>query len=135
MGARGESTDERLARQLVAAHLGARVDRHDDGSANGMPDGRITYDDGRTGWLEVVTDRDPRHEAQRVAARTRGMLNVTGLRWSWGVMLRPDVRLKTADRWLVPLLRQVESEVCGDMDQVNVAMQRADARASTPRPT
>lgn len=133
-----ESTDERLARELVAAQLGCAVSAHDDGSVDAMPDGRLTYQDGRTGWLEVVTDRDPRHEAQRDAVRRSAPLRVDGLEWSWAVYLHPDAQLKNIGQWLWPVLRHVEATAAVGSEAVNAMVRRRTQlvlrASSSPRP-
>lgn len=50
---------ETLAREVAAAHLGVRVERHDDGSLDSMPDAKIIHPDGRRDWLVHV-----RHDVQ-----------------------------------------------------------------------
>lgn len=128
MGAREESTDERLARELVSSHIGARVEQHDDGSADAMPDARIDYLDGRTGWLEVVTDRDAQDQSLRAAIRRRGALSIMDLRWSWAVYLRHGVLLKTIETWLPPLLREAEEQAPGDPMSASKIVRAADHR-------
>lgn len=128
MGGRKESNDERLAGELVSSHLGARVEQYDDGSADAMPDARISHLDGRTGWLEVVTDRDTQDEALRAAIRPRGPLSIAGLRWSWAVCLRHGVSLKTVETWLPPLLREAEEQMPHDPTSASKTARVADHR-------
>lgn len=49
---------ERMARAIVATHLDTLVDRSDDGTASGQPDGLIYLTDGGYAPLEVVSDHD-----------------------------------------------------------------------------
>lgn len=120
MGAYEESTEERLARQVALAHLGTCVEHHDDGSQDGMPDARITYPDGRLGWLEVVRDTNGAYEAQQDALTGSDVLRVEGLRWAWLVHLRHGVRLKSLTKrpgWLASVLQRAEAESGGDVQR------------------
>ena len=52
---------ERMARVIVAHHLDTVVERSDDGTAPGQPDGLIYLPDGGHAPLEVVSDHDVTH--------------------------------------------------------------------------
>ncbi|MBT2501228.1 hypothetical protein [Curtobacterium sp. ISL-83] len=52
---------ERMARLIVAYHLDTLVERSDDGTAPGQPDGLIYLRDGQYAPLEVVSDHDVAH--------------------------------------------------------------------------
>ncbi len=100
---------ETLARDIAAAHLDARVERHDDGSRNSMPDASITYTDGRHGWLEVVRSIEGDHLEQRKRVDQGNSLHVDGLHWPWVIHVEHHVKIKHLDRWLPRLLREAET--------------------------
>lgn len=111
---------EVLAREVAQAHLGACVEYHDDGSQNGMPDARITYPDGRLGWLEVVRDTSGDYEAQQKALTGGEVLSVKGLQWAWLVHLRHDMSLNSLKKhpgWLVSELQRAGAESRGDAER------------------
>lgn len=70
-GPRPEGLLERLARGIVADELGIPVDRYDDGTADGQPDGMIRLPAGDAP-LEVVSDEDPEYASQAAALDKHG---------------------------------------------------------------
>src|SRR3954468_9802659 len=96
---RPESRPEQSARAIVAAHLGAAVDRYDDGSQPRMPDGVIRFPDGRLGALEVIGDHGAGFERRWDALEKQGRhLDSPGLQWTWHVSLDHAVNIKQIRR-------------------------------------
>lgn len=106
-----EGRGEVMAREVVARCLGATVERYDDGTRDGMPDGRIRYLDGTIAPLEVVGDHLPAYNAQRTALEQRGhgRLTVEGLRWHWVVSIEVTADTRPVRRALPDLLRRAEA--------------------------
>jgi hypothetical protein len=100
---------EASAARVVARLLGEAVVLQDDNSEPHTPDIRIHYADGRTGYVEVVSDIDPRYaEAWEQIVRRGFNLPADGLSKRWFITLSPDGRFSRIDRELPRLLSSVE---------------------------
>jgi hypothetical protein len=104
-----EGDDERLARQIVSTVLGVPVPRFDDGTANSQVDTLIRYPD-REAALEVVADHDAAFKAQEAELyrRKNHVIEVSGLRESWTVLLSRDAKINEVKRALPALLLDLQ---------------------------
>ena len=102
--------DEVIARQIVAhGLLGATVVHHDDGSRPGMVDAVITYADGRTAALEVVTDTDPGYRRIRARLAKGGeVIDAPDLKFTWHITVSDDADNREIHRRVVFILGQME---------------------------
>jgi hypothetical protein len=102
-----------MARQIVAYGLGlpvANVAHHDNGSLPGMVDAIITYADGRTAALEVVTDTDPGYTRISAAIRKAGgqLFDAPELEYTWQLTLSDDAKVFDIRKHIVFVLSQME---------------------------
>lgn len=114
---------EGAAARVVARLTGEYVVLQDDGSAHGMADLRIVYQDGRTAYGEVTLDIDEAYAAlgsevlkrqHRVAAPALGRI--------WWVTLAPRARVGRLERSLPLVLEKLEAS--GDTFEIVVFDQR-----------
>jgi hypothetical protein len=104
-----ESWDEELARDIVSTVLGVPAERFEDGTAPGQIDALIDYPD-RRATLEIVADVEPTFRAQQAAlyGKHKEAVEVSELRKSWMVVLRPEANIKNVKRRLPALLLDLQ---------------------------
>lgn len=116
---------EHAAARVIAAHIGAQVVLHDDGSAPSMYDLEIRYTDGRRGAVEVTAAEDEQLRADYGAIQgPRSVIEDERLTGGWLVLLRSGARVKAARAALPDLL--VRFEAAG-LDDVSLYRQRKEA--------
>lgn len=102
--------DEALARAVLRAALGARVEQHDDGTRSSMFDLLITYPDGRRAAAEVVSTRNPRSLGLAAAIHKHGYMTRLELTRTWIVWVTPQARIKDLARVAPAHLAQLERD-------------------------
>jgi hypothetical protein len=104
-----ESWDEELARDIVSTVLGVPAERFEDGTAPAQIDALIDYPD-RRATLEIVADVEPTFRAQQAAlyGKHKEAVEVSELRKSWMVVLRPEANIKNVKRRLPALLLDLQ---------------------------
>jgi len=87
---------EQMARAIVAHHLDTLVERSDDGTAPGQPDGLIYLPDGGHAPLEVVSDHDVAHAKLSDALDRQGdTITTSPGEPGWYIALRHGGNLKS----------------------------------------
>lgn len=97
---------------MIGKELGVTVHPYDDGSRDGMVDGRYTHGDGRQGVVEVTTYGDPE------AFRTESIIAKIfpekwvepSLEWAWIVTIPIGVNPHEVKQRLLPTLQRCERE-------------------------
>jgi hypothetical protein len=107
--------DERLARLVIRAALGAQVTQHDDGSRPRMHDLDILYPDGRRAAGEVVSTRDPVAMSLEAAASKVGYVVRPELTRVWGIVAEADAHLRDLERGAPALLARLEQAGVGEL--------------------
>lgn len=111
---------ERWARQIVAADLGLRVDRYDDGTASAQVDAVIRAD-GSPIPLEVIGDHDSAHLAMWNRLQPmKFCLQVDSSAQGWIVWLRTSAKIVRLERELPVLLAGLEWPDDDLSDQVEI---------------
>lgn len=99
-----EHPNERMARQIVAHVLGVKVDRFEDGTADGQVDAIIHGPSGPEA-LEIVADHDPAFNSQWDAlTKLDHHLLVPELEHDWAVQLSRTARVKRVTQKLPALM-------------------------------
>lgn len=99
---------ERMARAIVANHLDTLVDRSDDGTAPGQPDGLIYLTEGGYAPLEVVSDHDGDYNRLSDALAHQGeTITTTPDDPGWYVALHHRSNLKRIRNLLPTILREL----------------------------
>lgn len=107
-----ERPEEITARRIMTDALGVRVERHDDGSEDGMCDFRFRMPDGRLGAAEMTAITDPL--AREWAGHRASGLTVPDSSWAWLVK-------RSRQAVSVKLLKQ-------HLPRIAVLAERADKR-------
>ena len=103
------------ARCIRDALPGVLVEQHDDGSARGMHDLDIFYEDGRVGAAEVTIAVDRGYaELSKLIRPTRWI--VPSIRGGWLVRVLPSARARKLRRHLPALLDQLEHDHITEFD-------------------
>lgn len=100
--------DERLAQVLLESALDAHVTPHDDGSVPSMYDLEIRYRDGRLAAAEVVSTRDRRAIRLEAATSKNRYTSITGLLYTWFVMVAPSAQVRRVRQHLPAALAHLE---------------------------
>lgn len=110
---------EAKAARVVARLTGEEVTIQDDNTHDGMPDIRINYTDGRTGFVEVVTDIDrsyaetyrriTRQNDKGSSLRLPGELRSPSVHRIWFVTLSNRANLRNINDSLPALLAKIET--------------------------
>jgi hypothetical protein len=105
--------DEEIARRLVEVVLGVPVRQYDTNSGQSVPDLRISYPDGRRGYVEVFGDpaREEWRELSSVVRRRSGessTLALRGCKYDWWVYITLETEVKELAVRLPDLLRQLD---------------------------
>jgi hypothetical protein len=99
---------ERMARAIVARHLDTLVERSDDGTAPGQPDGLIYLTNGSYAPLEVVSDHDVPHRRLRDALVRQGeTITIASDAPGWYVALHHGTNLKRIRQHLPEILQEL----------------------------
>ena len=99
---------ERMARVIVAHHLDTLVERSDDGTAPGQPDGLIYLPDGGHAPLEVVSDHDVAHAKLSDALDRQGdTITTSSGEPGWYIALRHGSNLKRIRRRVPEILHEL----------------------------
>lgn len=99
---------ERMARAIVAHHLDTLVERSDDGTAPGQPDGLIYLTDGSYAPLEVVSDNDVPHRRLSDALDRQGAtITIAPDAPGWYVALHHGSNLKRIRQRVPEILQEL----------------------------
>lgn len=99
---------ERMARAIVAHHLDTLVERSDDGTAPGQPDGLIYLPGGGHAPLEVVSDRDVAHAKLSDALDRQGdTISTAPGEPGWYIALRHGSNFKRIRQRVPEILHQL----------------------------
>ncbi|UFU15988.1 hypothetical protein LQK89_17360 (plasmid) [Curtobacterium sp. C1] len=99
---------ERMARAIVACHLDTLVERSDDGTAPGQPDGLIYLPDGTYAPLEVVSDHDVAYARLSDAFERQGeLIAIDPASPGWYVSLHHGSRLKRIRQRVPEILQEL----------------------------